>query len=375
MENQLIRVMQVIPDMRSGGAENFIMNLYRKMNKDEIQFDFSVHYKERRFFDDEIESYGGKIYRFSLRNDNSVIKYMRDLNRFYKNHPEYKLVHCHWNSMGFIHLLVAKHNKIKVRIGHSHNSSAGIGRKGKIKKWLVKPYKYVTTLNLACSDASGKFLWGKRPFEFIPNAIDVNRFRFSEEARNRVRREWNLPDDAVLLGHVGRFNVQKNHKQLIAIFNEVVQNNKNCYLMLIGEGELSEQIENLVSEYNLKDKVIFAGVHSNMQDYYSAMDAFLLPSLYEGLPLTAVEAQASGLPTLLSDTITTEVKINDNVYYLNNNSAKDWCEKIDALKHNRQKRLDYNNTVLKSVYNIDELAKKISDLYKKLYNEQVNDKS
>ncbi len=362
-----IRILQVIPDMRSGGVENFIMNLYRSIDREMVQFDFVVHYKEKKFLDDEIERLGGKIYRFSLRNDNNLIKYIIDLNQFYKKHREYKVVHCHWNSMGFIHLFVAKINKVYVRIGHSHNSSAGIGTKGKIKKLMVKPYKYVTTLNMACSNKAGIFLFGNKPFEFIPNAINVNKFRYSNQAREKIRNSLRLNKDDFLIGHVGRFNTQKNHRFLIEVFKQIYQLNHKAYLIMLGEGELLDTVKRQVRESGLEKNVFFAGVHSNMEDYYSAMDIFLLPSLYEGLPLTAVESQASGLDTLLSDSITKQVKINDNVYYLSNKNVRDWCDMVIKCAHGKVDRTYLNDVVERTDYNVDRLVSKVQEKYVRLY--------
>lgn len=362
MSNKPTRVLQIIPDMRSGGAENFIMNLYRDMDRSQVQFDFAVHYHERRFFDDEIEKLGGKIYRFSLRDDKRVFKFIYDLDRFYKQHQEYKIIHCHWNGVGVFHLAIAKKNGIKVRIGHSHNSSAGIGIKGRIKTITVWPYKYFTTHNFACSDLAGKFLFGKKPFTFIPNAINTDRFIFNPIERNRIRCEFGLDEEDILLGNVGRFTVQKNHSFLIEIFSEFHKKRENSYLLLLGEGELMEQVKEQVIKYNLREFVIFAGVHSDTENYYSAMDMFLLPSLYEGLPVTAVEAQASGLPTLLSSTITKQVKLTNEVYYINN-KAEEWCEIIDRIIDNEVDRSIMNEVVSKSDFNMTQIA----DYFQKLY--------
>ena len=213
-----IRVLQVVPNMNSGGLENLIMNIYRNIDRSKVQFDFIVHYEKRGFFDDEIESLGGKIYRFSVREDNNIIKYVKDLNLFFKNHPEYRVVHGHMASLGFIYLGIAKKYKVPVRIAHSHGTSHLRTIKGYIKFFTFKLVKYESNVNFACSTEAGKYLFGnKRKFEFIPNAIDMDKFEYDEEIRKEYRHKLDL-DGKLVLGHVGRFNLQKNHNFLLDIY-------------------------------------------------------------------------------------------------------------------------------------------------------------
>lgn len=367
-----IRILQIVPNMQAGGLESLIMNIYRNIDRNKVQFDFLVHYSERKHFDDEIESLGGKIYRLPLRDNNNIIKYIVQLNRFYKEHSEYKVIHCHMSSIGFINFLVAKRNGIKVRIAHSHNSATDGSVKGKIKRLMMLPYKYVTTKNYACSTEAGKYLYGKKEFEIIPNSIDVKKYIFSKEKREEIRKKYNIPNDAIVLGHIGRFNVQKNHAFLIEVFKNLVDNsNKNYYLLLVGDGELKSKIEELVNQYNIEDKVIFTGVVSDTWNYYSCMDAFLLPSLFEGLPVVGVEAQANGLSVLLADNITREVEINDNVYYIKNNISE-WVENVEKMQIKKfEERFECNKNVLNTNFNISFLAKKLEKEYEELYYEKV----
>lgn len=238
----MIRVLQIVPNMQAGGLENFIMNIYRKIDRESIQFDFLVHYKERKHFDDEIEKLGGKIYRMTLRDDNNIFKYMADLNSFYKEHPEYKIIHCHMSSIGFINFFIAKKNGVKVRIAHSHNSNTEKNIKGFIKSVLIKPLKYISTHNFACSSEAGKFLFGKRQFEVIPNAIDMELYRFNSETRKQERERLNI-ENKLVVGHIGRFELQKNHKYIIDVFKEVIKVDESIVLLLAGDGSLIEKIK------------------------------------------------------------------------------------------------------------------------------------
>lgn len=359
-----IRILQIVPNMQQGGLENFIMNIYRNIDRTKVQFDFLVHYNEKKFFDDEIEKLGGKIYRFSLRDDNNIIKYIKELNKFYKEHPEYKVIHCHMSSIGFLNFIIAKRNGIKVRIAHSHNANTEKSLKGFIKKILIKPLKYVSTVNFACSQKAGKFLFGNKRFEVIYNAIDVHRFEYNPDVRKKIREEYNL-EDFFVVGHIGRFNVQKNHEFLIDVFNELLKSKQKLKLILIGEGELQDKIKNKVKELKIEDNVLFLGVRNNVNEFYQAMDCFVLPSFFEGLPVVGVEAQASGLTCIFSDRITKEINLTEKVKFVSINSINDWINALKNLKLNddRKKNLEliYEN------YEIKNIAQKLECEYLKLF--------
>ncbi|AFA48117.1 glycosyltransferase [Acetobacterium woodii] len=370
-----IRILQIVPDMRSGGVENFIMNVYRNIDRNEIQFDFIEHYSKESFFDKDIENLGGKIYRIPFRDDNKLSKYVRDLSRFYKEHKEYQVVHCHWNGMGFIHFLVAKFNGVKIRIGHSHNSTAGVGKKGAIKKLFIIPYKYVCNIRFACSNESGKFLYGKKDFKFIPNGIDIDRFQYNSFKREEIRSKYGIGEHSLVIGNVGRLNVQKNQKFLIDVFEKVRRVNENSFLLIMGSGELFDELNDYIKGEDLSDYVIFAGVHPNVEDFYSAMDVFCLPSLFEGLPLTAVESQASGLMTVLSDNISRQVEVTKNVIYLSNKNSDTWVDYIISNTDTFEKvdRLSANKDMLNSLYDTKVVANGIEEFYKTCYKKLVED--
>lgn len=359
-----IRVLNMVPIMRAAGIENFIMNLYRHINRDIVQFDFIVHSKEEALYDKEIEALGGKIYRFTYKDDKNFIKYVKDLNHFFKEHKEYKIIHGNMQSMMPVYLWIAKKNGVPVCIGHSHNSDYEKTKKGFILHILSRFTKYISNVNFACSQEAAKYLFGKRNYEFIPNAIDVEKFQYNEDIRKQVREELDLPQDSIVIGHVGRFDLQKNHTRLIDIFYEVSKKEPKAVLCLLGEGKLEEQIKEKVQELNLQEKVKFLGVRKDTNRLYCAMDLFVLPSLYEGLPVVGIEAQTEGLSCLLSDSISKETNITGQVEYLPLDETNEvWAEKILQMSKKKVDRKQAYQIVKKTRFNIKENANYMQNLY------------
>lgn len=327
-----IRILHVVGGMGPGGLETMIMNWYRKIDKSKIQFDFLVHHKERCFYDDEIEALGGKIYHLSLANDYNFIKYWFDLKRFFKDNTQYKIVHGHHSTFGFFYLTAAKNNGIKWRISHSHIASYSKTIRGIIFYLMSRLFKKSANVHYACSKLAGDYMYGNSKYVVINNGIDTNRFRFEDFDRERIRNQFGLKDSFVVC-HVGRFFDQKNHDFLVDVFHEF-QKKSNSHLLLIGVGPLQDTIRRKVHRLGLDNRVIFLNEQRNVPSFLSASDMFLFPSLYEGLPLTLVEAQTSGLPILCSDTISTEAKINDNYFILSlSDSAEVWAEKMYQIKY------------------------------------------
>lgn len=366
MKKEVYRILHVVPNMNSGGIENLIMNIYRKIDRTKIQFDFIVHYEKKGFFDDEIESLGGKIYRFPVIENKNVIKYIKDLNQFFKTHKEYKVVHGHMASLAYLYLGIAKKYRVPVRIAHSHGTSHLKNLKGYCKYIMFKFAKYNANNYYACSTEAGNYLFGKnRKFEFIPNAIELEKFAYSEKTREEVRKKLKI-NDKIVIGHVGRFNLQKNHEFIIDIFKAISEKNKKCVLLLIGIGELQEKIKQKICDYKLEDKIYMLGLRKDVAELYQAMDIFLMPSLFEGLPLTGVEAQASKLKCIFSDTITREVKITDNIEFLNLSiGAEKWAEIVLNNINYDRKKVKINNTI----FDIKTLAKQMQQKYIDFYKE------
>lgn len=359
----MIKILHVVPNMQAGGLETFIMNIMRNIS-DEVEFDFLVHYKEKKFYDDEIERLGGTIYRFSLRDDHNIFKYIGQLNKFFKNHKEYKIIHCHMPSIGFLIFLIAKKNGIKVRIAHSHHSNCEKNLKGYVKNFLSKFFKYTSTHNFACSQDAGKYLFGKKKYTVIPNAIELDKFKFDVQQRAKIRKELKINDNTMVIGHIGRFCEQKNHDKLIDIFNDYQKINPNSVLLLVGTGETLEKTKNKVASLNLENNVRFLGVRKDTPALYSAFDAFLLPSTSEGLGIVLIEAQMSGLYCYTTDKkVPKAALISDRLTYLDGDKNSEmWANEL--IKENNYDRKNINFNKNKDNYDIKQIAKELEKFYK-----------
>ena len=357
---QPIRVLQVIGSMNRGGAENFIMNIYRNIDRSKVQFDFLVCSKQKAAFDNEIEALGGKIYRdIDYLNSKNILKYQSLCDDFFKNH-NYKIVHCHIGSVAQFVLRAAKKNGA-ITVSHSHMAAADL--KSKI---LYIPITKHSDYLFACSKGAAISRYGKKVLEnnnckVINNAIDINKFSFDESLRDSIRKNLSVENNFVI-GHIGRFHEQKNHSFIIDIFNEVLLINKNAKLVLAGKGDLESDIKSKVDEFGISDKVIFLGLVDNPEEVLNAFDLLLFPSLYEGLPVSVVEAQANGLRCLLSDTVSPDTKITDLVeFYSLENSASRWAEKV--LSYSDYSHKDTSEQIRKSGYDARELAKELEKFY------------
>ncbi len=358
--NKPLRVLHVVSELNQGGIENFIMNIYRKIDKSKIQFDFIVHHKNKGIFEDEIDSFGGKIYHFSLLDDKNIFKYKKELKNFFKKHKEYNIIHGHLASLGFIYLYQAKKAGIKYRIAHAHGTATPNSIKGFIKSITFSFFGKYANIKFACSTESGKYMFKKESdFKFIPNAIDFTRFRYNEKIRKEIRRQYGISNELVI-GHVGRFTCEKNHSFIIDFFSELKKQKKDVKLLLVGDGVLRKSIFERVKNLNLDKDVIFTGNVYNVQEMYNAMDIFVLPSLFEGLPVTGIEAQVNGLPSFFSKKITKEVKISPLVSFLDINNPQIWVEKIIKTGSNNDRK---NNNISNNNFDVIKLANFLEDYY------------
>lgn len=357
----MIRVLQIVTYMGRGGLETMLMNYYRYIDRTKVQFDFLVHRKYEADYDKEIKSLGGKIYRLSVLNPFSF-SYRQELNSFFKEHKEYQIVHVHQDCLSSIILKSAKRNNVKVRIAHSHSIS-----QDKNIKYLIKMFyrqfipKYATDL-MACGEAAGKWMFSGSQFCVLNNSINTELYSFNEEKRKRVRAEFNIAENELVIGHVGRFSPPKNHDFLIKTFKEVIQK-ENAKLLLVGDGNLRGIIENEIENLGLKENVIFTGVRSDVADLMQAMDVFVFPSLYEGLPVTMVEAQAAGLPCVISDNVPSECIITEGlVTKCSLNDSEDvWVNYI--LESINKLRKDTRKEIINAGFDIKDSAKKLQEFY------------
>lgn len=362
----MIRILHVVTHMNRGGLETMIMNYFRNMDREKIQFDFLVHRTEKADYDDEILSMGGKIYRISRLNPFDR-NYRSELNVFFKQHKEYKIVHVHQDCLSSIILKAAKKNGVQVRIAHSHNSS-----QDKNIKYLVKLIyrqsipKYATHL-MACSQEAGKWMFRGAEFQVLNNAIDTKAYVVDEEKRRQVRERFGISKQELLIGHVGRFCYPKNHDFLVDVF-KVINGMKISKLILVGDGELRTEIEEKIEHLGLTEQVIFTGIRSDVADLLQAMDVFVFPSHYEGLPVTLIEAQAAGIPCLISENISIECKKTNLVWQKSlSDSIEEWAEKILELASIKKKNT--YQEIVSAEYDIKENAKWLQKFYLKLENE------
>ncbi|MEG1446708.1 MAG: glycosyltransferase family 1 protein [Ruthenibacterium sp.] len=358
-----IRVLQVVPAMSCGGIENLIMNIYRNIDRTQVQFDFMYHFSAPSFFDAEIEALGGHIYRMHVRDDYNLPCYLKALNVFFKEHPEYAVLHGHYSGFGMFYNAIAKKNGIQVRIGHSHNTMEESSFVGMIDKLMSRFFRYGVTDCMACSVAAGRYLFGKKEFTVRPNSIDTAQFTFSAQIRSAIRAQLNLPADAPVYGHVGRFEQQKNHLFLIDTFAEILKKQPNASLLLVGDGTLKQACVEKCNMLGITQAVHFLGVRSDTADLYSAMDVFLFPSLFEGFGIVALEAQANGLPCLISAGLPSEVCVTDLVTVLPLKSgAARWAEKAVTI-HAGSMRESYASKVAHAGYDIKQDAAQLQSFY------------
>ena len=311
----MIRVLQCVNNMHRAGLETMLMNYYRHMDRNEIQFDFLSHRPERADYDDEIERLGGRVYyapRLYPQNYAAYFSFMRD---FFQDHPEYRIVHAHIDAMSFLPLLAAKRAGVPIRIAHSHSTSIDRDMKYPIKQLFRWMLPAVANQHFACGQKAGEFLFRGKGFTLIPNAVEADRFLFDPLQRQRLRAELGL-EACKVLGHVGRFSYPKNHEFLLDIFHTAAWKDEQARLMLLGAGENEAAIRAKVHTLGLDDKVLFLGSREDVGRFYQAMDVFVMPSRFEGVPLTGVEAQFSGLPCLFSDRVPTEVAFTGQCRFL-----------------------------------------------------------
>ncbi|MGM9970049.1 MAG: glycosyltransferase family 1 protein, partial [Anaeroplasma sp.] len=355
---------QVIGMAINGGTEALWMNYYRKIDKTKVQFDFLVESESKIINKEEIESMGGHV--VIIPPYSNPFKYMKALKKIF-NENQYDIVHSNMSTLSVFTLRAAKKAGIKVRIAHSHSTSNKKEWKKNLVKNLLRPFsKVYSTHYFTCSELAGRYLFGNKTYDkglvkIINNAIDLKKFSFNEENRNEIRTKLGVTDDIFVIGHIGRFQRQKNHRYLIDIYNCYVKNNPNSRLLLVGNGPLLDEITSYVKELKIDDKVIFYGITTEIFKVYSAMDAFVLPSLYEGLPVVGIEAQANGLPCYFSDTITIEVKINDNVLFESiKNDPSMWANEIVK----KERLTNFKN----SIYDIDNEIIKLTEEYYRILN-------
>ncbi len=352
--------------------EAVLMNYYKYIDRTKIQFDFFCDNDSTNIPYEEIEKLGGKV--ILIPPYQKVFKYQKSLQKIFKEN-NYKIVHSHINTLSVFPLYAAKKANIPIRIAHSHSTSNKKEWKKNLLKQILKPFSKTFANNyFACSEYAGKWLFGEKEFNkgniyVLNNAIDIDKFKYNEKIRNEIRKELNINKDTLVIGHIGRFVKQKNHDFLIDIFNEYTKLNNNTVLLLIGQGPLEEEIKEKVNKLNLENKVKFLGQREDVNELYQAIDIFLLPSLYEGLPVVGIEAQASGLLCLLSDEMTKETKVLNTALFMSLSDAPESWAKVINKNIKNFKRKDTTDILTKKGFNIHKEADKLVSKYLELVGE------
>ena len=357
-----IRVLQLVTYMGRGGLETMLMNYYRHMDHTKVQFDFLTHRDFEADYDKEIVAVGGQIYHLSKLNPISL-SYKKELDEFFNTHKEYKVVHSHLDCMSGIPLKEAKKCHVPYRIAHAHSSNQTKDMKYPLKLIFKRNITKDANYLFACGDQAGKWMFNTDNFKVLNNAIDAKAYSFNFIARDSIREEFHIPNDSFVIGHVGRFMNPKNHTFIIDIFNQFHKDHPNSYLMLVGEGELKTSIQDKVRTLGLEDYVIFAGLRSDVNEVLQAMDVFLFPSLYEGLPVSIIEAQAAGLPIVASTGVTRETDITGNVTFLSlDRPAEVWARRILDICSDFE-RVDMTEAVRNAGYDIKQTAQWLQNFY------------
>lgn len=371
-----IRVLHVLGGTNLGGAESRIMDLYRQMDKSRIQFDFLVHTDQEGYFDKEIEELGGRIFRVPRFRLYNYFSYKRAVRRFFEKNHGFQAVQGHITSTASIYLPVAKKSGIPVTIAHARSAGVDKGPKGILTRILRKNLWKKADYLFTCSRIAGISVFGRKAVKegktiFIPNAIDCEAFAYDAEKRAEIRKELGLTEKYVI-GHVGRFHYAKNHEYLIRIFaalcsrkmknKQVSEKQRDYALILLGEGGKMQAVKDLAKELGIEDKVYFLGNHSNVNDYYQAMDYFVYPSRFEGLPGTVVEAQCSGLKCAMSDSICEEAAVTDLVHAMSiEEDPEKWADYIAATIN--YERRSHAKEMQKAGFDVHRQAEVMKEFY------------
>lgn len=368
IKEEPIRVAHIIGKWGGGGVESVVMNYYRHIDRTKVQFDFICDEDSTIIPYEEIDSLGGRV--ILIPPYQKIFKYHRVLKKILKER-KYKIVHSHINTLSVFSLCAAKSAGVPVRIAHSHSTSNKIEYLKNGLKFVLKPFsKLFATHYMACTEYAGRWLFGDREFELgnvfiLNNAIDVEKFEYNKELRDLKRKELSIDDETFVIGHIGRFVEQKNHRFLIDVFYKFHCEYPNSILLLVGQGPLMQEIKDKVNSLKLNEAVQFLGQREDVSELYQAFDLFLFPSLYEGLGMVMIEAQCSGLPCVASTEVPEESKVNEKAFYIPLKSDTElWVKVIEKTIH-EQRHVGFKFEK-EFKYNINYEAKKLENKYLEL---------
>lgn len=364
----MIKVLQVIPSLNRGGLETFVMNVYRSIDRERVQFDFLTN-MSKGDYSDEIIKLGGSIHYIPPRNK-GMLEYSHNVKNFFFDHVgEYSAIHYHESSLTSLEVLYyAKKTHIPVRIMHSHSSSIMGNKIHYLTHYVGKlSIRTLATHYFGCSDKALDWMYSftgvRNKAALIQNGIDTSQFSFDRSKREETREKMGIRPNEIVIGHVGRLSRVKNHSFLLKIFLSYLKINSNTKLWIIGSGELEKIIYSQVDSLELSEKVSFLGVRSDTNNLYQAMDIFVMPSLYEGLPVVLVEAQAAGLPVLCSDTISRMSKLTSGYFTRSLSDSPDqWAESIADILATFQRK-DCQTDIMDAGFDIIKVSEHLQQIY------------
>lgn len=372
MKQEPIRVLQIVGRMDRGGIETMIMNLYRHIDREKVQFDFLAHYGREAVYNEEIRAIGGRIFEMPALKDDAhvyywrLFSYLKALQRFFREHPEYKVIHGHMTNTASLYMPIAKKYGVTCRISHSHNTRGKAGLLGVMTDILQKPiYRYATDF-FACSEAAKHWFYPERLIasgnvHILANAVDAARFRFDPEKRTKMRQQLDL-GDSIAIACIARFRPEKNQIFLMDVLREMRKSRKDIVFLFAGDGPCEEDVEARARKYGIEAHTRFLGMRTDVPDILQAADAFVLPSFWEGLPVTAIEAQASGLHCVVTEGLTEEMNALGMVRYISLDAgAAAWGEALLAAA--AQPRKDTYEEMKASGYDINTTAPWLQAFY------------
>lgn len=356
-EKKPVRVLHVLTGLSSGGAESFIMNMYRNIDRNMVQFDFLLR-SNVNIFRDELEQMGSQVY-ITDSFPGHFIKNAIQTSSFFKKH-HYDIIHVHANALLYTWALIcAKRDGVKCRIIHSHNAAMAHMILLPIHKWNKRRICGLATDFFACSDDAGRWMFPEK-YTVIPNAIDLHAFSFNQNKREEVRKRLGIGENELVLGHIGRFAKQKNHTFLLDIFSEVAKKRPDSRLVLVGDGELRQEIEEKALRLNLKDRVLFLGARADVADIVNCFDVFVFPSIYEGLGIVVIEAQANGLCVISSEAVPDQAVFSDIQRLSIQENAAFWAGQILQTDIRRKNVAD---ALTAAGFDVQNAALKLQEFY------------
>lgn len=365
MSKKPIRVLQIIGIVAAGGVESVVINYYKHINRDNVQFDFIVHDNNIIDITETIESLGGKVYKVPSYSKN-IVGFMLGVYRVVKQR-HYQIVHCHMTTLGIFSLLPAWLAGAHIRILHGHSTTVRHELKRNIMKEILKPFSvFIANHYFACGRLVARWLYGtEKGVSIVNNAVDVDRFQYNEFYRQELRQELRL-ENKFIIGHIGRFMYQKNHKFLIQIFYRLIKHIPSAHLVLVGDGPLRVSILKEIESLGLENHVTYLGIRDDVYRLYSFFDVFFLPSWYEGLAVVAVESQAANLPLLMSNYVTDEAIIDNSLVKrlaITEESIDEWIAETQRIFYCQNKREGINKFINEQGYNINIEAKRLEEIY------------